>query len=314
MADSGQKGNILTFKDHQNIQNFLGTDNFVITPLTGDASSRNYFRITSSGRSYVFMESHDEGCNRNFVTISNILKNEKINVPKFFEDVFLLEDLGDVSLEKFFYKETDKASIAMYKKVIDQLIKIQKIKCNLKCSFDTKKLFEEFIFFKNHFFGKVSKFDKQLEPVFQDISKRLDSKDNCFVHRDFHSKNIMVYNNEPYIIDFQDAMCGIPQYDLVSLLRDSYTKISFEDCLLEYYFENSGFEFSREEFMDIFELQSIQRSLKACGSFKSFDNLKGDKRYLKYIPIGLDYALESLNKFKEYRVLFDIVLELRSEL
>ena len=155
-----------------------------------------------------------------------------------------------------------------------------------------------------------------MEVTFQSISERLDSKNHvtCFVHRDFHSRNIMVYNNEPYIIDFQDARIGICQYDLVSLLKDSYTHVPFGDCLLDYYLENSHFKFNKEEFMQVFELQSIQRSLKVCGSFKSFDNLKNDKRYLKYIPIGLDYALESLKKFKEYKTLFDIILGLRSGL
>ena len=109
-------------------------------------------------------------------------------------------------------------------------------------------------------------------------------------------------------------MVGIPQYDLISLLKDSYTKIPFEDLLLEYYFENSNLNFDRGEFVKVYELMSIQRSLKACGSFKSFDNLKNDKRYLKYIPTGLNYALENLKRFGEYRGLFGIVSELRSAL
>ena len=310
--------NLLTPKDNQNLQKFLGTNSFSITPLTGDASSRNYFRIATSNKNYVLMQSNDENSNKNFVSVLNVLKDSGVNVPKLFEheEIFILEDLGDISLEQFFYKEKRETSISMYKKAIDQLIQIQNIKPDLNFNFDKKKLFEELIFFKTNFFGKTSKFDKELEISFQDISDRLDSKNHitCFVHRDFHSRNIMVYKHEPYIIDFQDAMVGIPQYDLISLLKDSYTKVPFEDLLLEYYFENSSLDFDGEEFVKVYELMSIQRSLKACGSFKSFDNLKNDKRYLKYIPIGLDYALENLKKFKEYRGLFGIVSKLRNSI
>ena len=300
------------------IQNFLGNKDFTVTPLLGDASNRLYYRIKSK-KTYILMKSESKLVNQNFVHIQSILKNSKINVPKiFFESkkIFILEDLSDTTLEKFILTKKQDSTINMYKKAIYQLIKIQKIKPKLKFAFDKKKLFTELVFFKKHFFSDSHSASRLLNRHFLSLSEKLDHQNHtsCFCHRDFHSRNILVQNNEPYLIDFQDAMVGIPQYDLVSLLKDSYTNIDFENLLVEYYLKNSDFEFNKDEFFEIYHLQIIQRSLKACGSFKSFETLKQNKNYLCYIPVALDFALTSLERFKEYREFRDIILDLRESL
>ncbi len=302
----------------KDIEIFLGTDNFALAPLLGDASSRNYSRI-SSDKNFVLMQSTDTETNKNFVNVLNILQTNLVNVPKLFLErstFFILEDLGDVTLESFFFKQEKELIINFYKKAIDQLIQIQKIEPKLSKKFDAQKLLEELIFFKNQFFKESDKICKDLDREFLDLSQRLDLKNHsrCFVHRDFHSRNIMVHKGQLYIIDFQDARIGIPHYDLVSLLQDSYTNIDFENHLLDYYFENYPFKLEKDNFIENYKICSIQRGLKACGSFKSFDNLKNNKRYLKYIPICLDNVLNSLNYFSEYKVLFKIIQDLRASL
>ena len=303
---------------HEIVQKFLNTKNFKITPLKGDASGRKYFRIFSTistnfeitnSASVILLKSEDTEANKNFESILSTLTVSKVNVPKLYykdKSIYFLEDLTDTTL-------ADIKTVDFYKLAINELIKIQNIKPNLISKFNSQKLYKELTFFKNQFFNNNL---IELDNIFLDISERLDVAKNiaCFCHRDYHSKNIMIYKNEPYIIDFQDAMVGIPQYDLVSLLKDSYTNIEFEHELLEYYFEYSPFEIDKDKFMEIYELQSIQRSLKASASFKSFRTLINNESYLKYIPIALDFALASLKKINKYKLLYNVIYKLRESL
>ena len=120
----------------------------------------------------------------------------------------------------------------------------------------------------------------------------------------------MLKRGQARIIDFQDARLGPVQYDLVSLLKDSYVSLSSELSanLLDYYLQKrSELEkplslprLNLEEFMEVFELQSIQRCFKACGSFASFYNNRGDTRYLKYINRTLQTVKQSCEHFPEY--------------
>jgi aminoglycoside/choline kinase family phosphotransferase len=117
------------------------------------------------------------------------------------------------------------------------------------------------------------------------------------------------------VIDFQDARLGAIQYDLVSLLRDSYTQLNdlMVDQLLDFYLQGARSflpkDFSREKFDLIFELQSVQRCFKACGSFSSFYMQRGDTRYLKYIAGTLKRVLKSLHFFPEYRLFSDLIID-----
>lgn len=119
------------------------------------------------------------------------------------------------------------------------------------------------------------------------------------------------------VIDFQDARMGAIQYDLVSLLRDSYVDLEagVENQLIDYYlagraqyFKNNKLgKLSRSEFDHVYEIQTIQRCFKACGSFSSFYNLRQDTRYLKYIHNTLTRVRASLEKFNEYKLFFDVL-------
>jgi aminoglycoside/choline kinase family phosphotransferase len=125
----------------------------------------------------------------------------------------------------------------------------------------------------------------------------------------------MIKFDEMRVIDFQDARLGPIQYDLVSLLKDSYVNIpdAMANELIEYYLIQSrqylGSHFSRDHFNEIYELQTIQRAFKACGSFSSFYNQREDRRYLKYIGHTLKRVLKSLNHFPEYKVFADILID-----
>jgi aminoglycoside/choline kinase family phosphotransferase len=125
----------------------------------------------------------------------------------------------------------------------------------------------------------------------------------------------MIRRDQVYIIDFQDARMGPVQYDLVSLLKDSYVDLSesYADSLMKYYLENSKLKkrghFSADQFNEIYELQSLQRCFKACGSFASFMNMRQDKRYLKYLTPTLKKVARSLSHFPEYNLLLEILID-----
>ena len=117
-------------------------------------------------------------------------------------------------------------------------------------------------------------------------------------HRDFHSRNIMVKEKEFIMIDFQDARMGIPQYDLVSLLEDSYYDIMEENkkALIQYYFDSLSCEIHEQgnflTFYDLYKDMLLQRAIKAIGSFSYIYELRKDVRYIKYIG----HTLEKIRK------------------
>ena len=124
-------------------------------------------------------------------------------------------------------------------------------------------------------------------------------------HRDYHSRNLMIKLGEIKVIDFQDARLGPLQYDLVSLLNDSYVDLSNDSqkLLINYYKDNIqphlNNNFSSDEFDNIYKLQTIQRCFKACGSFASLYMTREDRRYLKYINKTLKVVFNELIEVKE---------------
>jgi aminoglycoside/choline kinase family phosphotransferase len=129
-----------------------------------------------------------------------------------------------------------------------------------------------------------------------------------FVHRDYHSRNLMVDGNRLGIIDFQDALMGPATYDLASLLRDAYIQLddALIDELIQYYVAGLA---ARRVHVDpagyrrLFDLTSIQRNLKAAGRFVYIDRVKHNPRFLADIPRVLGYVRRNLEKYPELATL-----------
>ena len=196
----------------------------------------------------------------------------------------------------------------------------------LSCSafqieFNTEKLLWEMNYGRKHFLEGLmniefsSKESSQMDSVFTQICTQLHQHPKYICHRDYHSRNLLIYNKKIQVIDFQDARLGPVQYDLVSLLYDSYVNLSSEliEEVLDYYHEQSQNLYqqrpSLDEFNYIFKLQIIQRCFKACGSFASFYNMRGDSRYLKYIPKAIGRVNDTLMDFQEYSAFQNILRE-----
>lgn len=265
-----------------------------------------------------------------FMSIQSGLRHAKALVPEILgEDLtlgyMLIEDLGDLTLERrFFNSQKFDKTRAFYYKAIDEIIKIHSIEIDKEqptpyfhVEFDTAKLLWELNYMKRNLLQDFFKLEmspgflKDLDQDFKSLCNHLSNLPQVVCHRDYHSRNIMIHKNQTYVIDFQDARLGPCQYDLVSLYRDSYVDLSdeIEAELLEYYFENMNEKITLDwdSFKKNYQLQALQRPLKACGSFSSFYNQKQDQRYLKYIQPTLERTnalMKHVEGFPALKLLF----------
>jgi len=180
--------------------------------------------------------------------------------------------------------------------------------------FDEEKLMWEMDFMLEHYVQGILKnalsFDEKnkTREALGTICKALSDQNRVFTHRDYHSRNIMIHNGKLRVIDFQDARMGPCQYDLVSLLKDSYIVIeeSVRKELLEYYIEcmqRYGREIKRDPFYKIFDWMSVQRNLKAIGTFAYQSKILGNDRYLQYIEPTLEYIKKTLENRRDLEFL-----------
>ena len=193
--------------------------------------------------------------------------------------------------------------LPFYKKTIEQLALIHttaskavdpKPVCQ-KVAFDHEKFLWELNYAKTHLVEGLcevklpASFAKELDACFSKLADILAKEPKVVCHRDYHSRNVMLKLGKTYVIDFQDARLGPRQYDLVSLLYDSYVDLddSIRSLLLDEYIgrlpKTEQDLCSTDHFSEIMSLQIVQRCFKACGSFASFYQTRKDTRYLKYI-------------------------------
>jgi len=208
---------------------------------------------------------------------------------------------------------------ALYRRAIDQLVQFQ-VKGTTppdpRCiafhrRFDVPLLMWEF----DHFveFGITARSGTSMAPAdearirreFQRIAELLAEQPDVFVHRDYHSRNLMVDGSRLGIIDFQDALLGPATYDLASLLKDAYIELdeAIVDGLIDYFLDGldahgKGWT-DRAAFRRLFDLTSIQRNLKAAGRFVYIDQVKHNPKFLADIPRVLGYVKRNLSKYPE---------------
>jgi len=301
-----------------------------IDKLTGDASTRRYYRIFTDKDSYVVCLDNpfdDDFLKHPFLSVQHFLATHSIRVPRILDHNLsrgysLQEDLGNETLlHRLGTITSSSEEFEIYKKIIDQLLELHRIpeqsidNENLfQHRFDYQKFMDEtrftFKYFMNFFNKNMDEeLIGELELLFDPIMKRLSAQKMVITHRDFHSRNIMIKNNQYYFIDFQDARWGIPQYDLVSLLEDCYYDLSevSRNELKKYYFENlcpsiHGQD-SYEQFLELYDDMLIQRVFKAVGSFCYIYNWRKDERYLKYIGFAMEKIRRVMMNKHKYREL-----------
>ena len=284
-----------------------------ISELSADASFRQYYRVTKSNISYAVMDCPPEKENlESFLLITEKLKNAKLNVPEIFEvdrekGFLIMTDLGDNLYSK---KLNDETVYCLYTDALEAIVKMQtKVDCSGLQYFD--KYYEEenslFIdwFLKKHLKTELdAALEKEITLEFNKINSIIKSIPKTFVHRDYHSRNLLITDtNNPGIIDYQDAVIGPVTYDLVSLLKDCY--VSWNDGLIEDMLESffkrikSNTINNISDFRYWFEITGLQRHIKAIGIFSRLNYRDNKNSYLKDIPRTYTYIEKVLNKYEE---------------
>lgn len=321
-----------------------------VVRIPGDASARCYFRVSSKDGTFIVMKMEsfaDLGQNLPFLVVQRHLKSAGVDVPAVLDQdpaqgLILLEDLGDVTLLRRL-QEVSSSDVErhLYERVIDSLVALQlnaspgrkpaQIEA-YRLRFDHEKLMWEVGFTIEHFYQTHLR--RTIRPAdlrimnegFSEICGILAAQPTVLAHRDFHSRNVMATayagatasgaaaeSERLVMIDFQDARLGPAQYDLASLLKDSYYQLEETQIgrLIDYYIARweagSGERVDRQEFIRVFDLMSIQRNFKAIGSFASFLNRRGDATYLKYIGNTFENIRRALLKYPRYARLREVL-------
>jgi aminoglycoside/choline kinase family phosphotransferase len=294
--------------------------------VSGDASFRRYFRINYNEngvqKHWIAVDAPPEHENsRQFVDIANVWSAAGVKVPTVFafdeaQGFMLLEDFGDVLLHP---ELTADAADGLYKSAIDSLIELQQLaKTDNIPEYDRELLDREMALFpdwlcEKHLGLVLSSDDKvMLTETFDRLANSALAQPQVIVHRDYHSRNLMVCQaNTPRhdedfigIIDFQDAVYGPLTYDLVSLLKDCYIQWPRAQVLawLAYFNENSGHmaKISEDQLIRDFDLMGMQRHLKAAGIFARLSIRDGKHGYLNDVPRTCEYIVQTARLYPEF--------------
>ena len=309
---------------HEWINENLGNIEYSLTPVSGDASFRRYFRLISNDYQFIAVDSPPEKENNDaFVNVTHLLEAEGLRVPHIHYSsldfgYFLLSDLGDNLL----LNELNEINANdLYGKALDALQIIQQTFADSLPTYNEKLLLDEMELFREWFLTKhlsiqLNEDENQiLNDSFKSLAKSALEQPQVFVHRDYHSRNLMqIDGKHPGIIDHQDAVLGPITYDLVSLLRDCYIDWPTEKVIelaKSFYISNiknnSAITANEELFMKWFDLMGIQRHLKAIGIFSRLNHRDNKPNYLQDIPRTLNYVRSVAGNHPETEALLDLI-------
>jgi aminoglycoside/choline kinase family phosphotransferase len=297
----------------------------MVTPLTGDASDRRYFRVTVGGEPSQIAAVHAgafEFERLPFVVVGRLLEAMPVRTPRVLghDDqlgVLMLEDLGDLTLQARLAAASTAERSSLYRQAIGIITTLQRRGRQLaspdllpyQLAFDIEKLMFELRFFTTHFLeahrgASLSDATRaDLEDEFTAIARDLAAEPRVLCHRDYHSRNLMVHDGHLYVIDFQDARLGPDTYDLVSLLRDAYVDFAGEevDELVAAFLAAAQIGGAAAgDFWRRFDLMTVQRTLKALGTFGFQATSRGNDRYLENVPRTLSVLRTALAAYPRF--------------
>lgn len=298
--------------------------------IKGDASIRKFYRKKNKNKSSIIVFAEKEKI-KNLLTydaVNKILIKNKIYAPKLFSENFKnnfieIEDFGNKTIYQIF-KRKKKNNFFFFKKIINLLNKIQLIKDKKidnfynkfytikeykhKILFEEAKLFCDWYVSKNLSRNKISIFNSKLKKQLKFLISKINSKNDTFVHRDFHVSNMMYHNKKIGLIDSQDALIGNKAYDLASLIDDVRFKTSnnLKNKIYNYYLKTNN-KVNRDNFKNDFEILSVLRNLKIIGIFTRLAHREGKKNYLKFIPYAWKLISSRINKNKVFEDLVKIL-------
>lgn len=303
-----------------------------LRPASSDASFRRYFRIDSAdGNSYIVMDAPPPQEDVSpFIRVADVFGATGVSVPSILaQDVelgfLLLSDLGSTTYLQLLNPDN---AHKLYIDAIDALVQIQMHSAPAVLpEYDRELLLRELMLFPEWYVGKhlgLTMTEKQtttLNKVFDALLANNLAQAQVYVHRDYHSRNLMVLQNgNPGILDFQDAVYGPITYDLASLLRDAYIQWD-EEVVLDWairYWERArraGLPVNPDidSFYRDFEYMGLQRHLKVLGIFARLYHRDGKDAYLKDLPLVMEYTRKAANRYKELAPLVRLLDELEDK-
>lgn len=301
-----------------------------ILKLKGEASTRSYYRVGTPPDSFVCMVMPPEAAKKSeeaskgeppkelpFVNVHRYLEKLGVRVPKILrydepKGVMVLEDLTDQTFEAALSPAT---RTQLYTRAVQLLARLRaraEKAVDADCLAFTRAFDEDLYDWELHHFrewgleiwsGKKPTAEEraELDAIFRRIAKELAAAPRGFTHRDYQSRNLMVKDGDLVVIDFQDALQGPRQYDLVALLRDSYVELDrpFVEAMVDEYLaafaKETGERIERGPFLAFFDLLTVQRKLKDAGRFEFINRVKGNPGFLVSIPASLRYVKAALD-------------------
>ncbi|MBW8370215.1 MAG: phosphotransferase [Thiobacillus sp.] len=303
----------------------LGGESLDIAPASADASFRRYFSVTAKGRDYIVMDAPPahEDC-RPFIAVARLFGDAGVHVPKVLaQDIeqgfLLLTDLGNTTYLSALAEAAFNQAVAreLYLASNDALIRIQQAsRPGVLPEYDRALLTRELMLFPEWYVAKhlgVTMTDEQtaiLNTVFERLLVNNLAQPQVYVHRDWHSRNLMVSDPNPGILDFQDAVYGPITYDLASIYRDAYIQWDEElqlDWVIRYWEKARAARLPVPEdfgeFWRDFEWMGAQRHIKVLGIFARLYHRDGKDGYLKDMPLVMHYLRKVCERYDELKPL-----------
>ena len=324
-----------------------GLEQFSFEPASSDASFRRYFRIGTDNDTFIAMDAPpaEEDC-RPFVQIATTFASIGLHVPEILaqdqkQGFLLLSDLGSIHYLDILNEENCER---LYGDAFNALITLQKEgpREEIPC-YSRELLLSEMALFSEWLVGRqlglelTGEEQAMLDTLFNSLADSAMEQPQWCVHRDYHSRNLMVTPPpNPGMIDFQDAVVGPITYDLVSLLRDCYIKWPAEQVkawaltyyhqaaqagLLDEMFDHpadwrlnalmtpaNAIDKQQGKFLRWFDMMGVQRHLKASGIFARLNQRDGKPGYLKDIPLTLSYIIEVTPGYEELQELQRLII------
>ena len=298
--------------------------NAKLASASADASFRRYFRVYDQEQTWIAMDAPPEKENLvPFIDVGERLLAASVRAPVIYQSdleqgFLLMDDFGSVPYLTELNAET---ADHLYLDALKALVKIQSANSNQLPSYDEVLLQTELMLMPEWFLSKHLEIELQdseksaLKAVFALLVDNALEQPQVFVHRDYHSRNLMITSeNNPGVIDYQDAVLGPICYDLASILRDcyivwpessvnrwveDYRRLAIEANLL-------SDEVDPEQFKRWFDLIGLQRHLKVLGIFARLSHRDGKHNYLNDLPLTLSYVLSVAERYPETSALIDI--------
>lgn len=308
------------------LANVLGDTNIHLEAMTGDAGFRHYYRIKLKNSTVIAVDApNDKSNNEAFIAMQQSFAKQGVHVPEIIavdrsQGFFCLSDLGHTMLADTLTPESMQSDYQNAITLLPTISKTAVVSSYQLPVFDRPFIQIELEIFNEWLIGAFLELEAQIDKAklqhcFDLLIENALEQPQVVMHRDFHSRNIMVLNNGEYAtIDFQDAVKGPITYDAVSLLRDCYVKwpdhkveLLFKQCIEQFIQADSTLgHIELKQWQRWFDLTGLQRHVKVAGIFPRLSLRDGKDGYLNDTPLVLEYIIEVSAKYPELSYLHDI--------